>query len=342
MTRNDESPFAVHKPTKRRIVVSAIILPLIGIGFIVRCCHLARITDKTIRAPLGENTIETLRWFTWEIMASGTCAVLILVMLAAILLRAYRLVGRLYNHRERLMMSWEHDLGNSANQMLTQLYCDRMSGRDPAETLAEIERQINEQREIIAENLEYQRDPSFRDNSLGEELDLRDIVNGRVSVYKTIAKVRNLAFDCSLPDEPVMINASRRKILLAVKNLLSNAVKYTAEGGIRLTLEAKEDKAVLSVADTGCGMKRSTVKRMFKRFQRGLSCSGTDGYGLGLAIAKEAIATSRGRLLCQTELGKGTTFTIELPLSKAMKLPPPPPKIIKMTCFNQKTYNYAA
>jgi signal transduction histidine kinase len=113
------------------------------------------------------------------------------------------------------------------------------------------------------------------------------------------------------------------RIQQILNNLLSNAIKFTPEGG-RITVSARRDEfdfLVLDIADTGVGIAEEDQQTIFEKFRQGKTAmpSGDamtreySGSGLGLSIVKELCRLLGGEVLLQSELGKGSTFTIRLP-----------------------------
>jgi PAS domain S-box-containing protein len=105
-------------------------------------------------------------------------------------------------------------------------------------------------------------------------------------------------------------------------NLISNAVKFTHHGKIDIYLQQHRDKAgfTISVADTGIGMDESARQHMFERFKQGDQSTTRQygGTGLGMAITARLVAAMKGTLSLESELGRGTTFTVFLPLSNTL------------------------
>lgn len=99
--------------------------------------------------------------------------------------------------------------------------------------------------------------------------------------------------------------------------LLDNAIKYTPSGGrIMLQAKARSEKISISVSDTGIGVTKKDLPRMFDRFFRADSSRGKEtGFGLGLSIAKRIVATHKGTISVASKIGQGTTFIVKLPLS---------------------------
>ena len=115
------------------------------------------------------------------------------------------------------------------------------------------------------------------------------------------------------PDElPVEVDGAR--LQRAVENILGNAIKYSPDGGeVRVRLEARGDEALLSVSDAGIGIPPEDLERVFARFERGGNVAGRfSGTGIGLAAARQIVEQHGGTLTVESELGKGSTFTIKI------------------------------
>jgi two-component system phosphate regulon sensor histidine kinase PhoR len=114
----------------------------------------------------------------------------------------------------------------------------------------------------------------------------------------------------------------------ALYNLLDNAVKYSHESGrIRLAARQRDSEIELSVSDTGIGIHKDDLPRIFERFYRVDKARTQDkipGTGLGLAIVKHVAQRHGGHVEAESELGKGTTIRVILPVAVAASLPATP------------------
>ena len=113
-----------------------------------------------------------------------------------------------------------------------------------------------------------------------------------------------------------------RQVSDALTNLLDNAIKYTQEGGnIEVEVALAEEGVQLIVRDNGPGIPAAQLPRIFERFYRVDKSRSREmgGTGLGLAIAKHAIENHGGTITVESEVGRGTIFTIHLPLSRVVQ-----------------------
>ena len=96
-------------------------------------------------------------------------------------------------------------------------------------------------------------------------------------------------------------------------NLISNAIKFTEKNGkISISLKNDNSRAVIKISDTGCGISKETGMRIFDKFYQGDTSHSQEGNGLGLALVKRIIDIIGGEISVESELGKGTTFTVIL------------------------------
>jgi signal transduction histidine kinase len=107
----------------------------------------------------------------------------------------------------------------------------------------------------------------------------------------------------------------RVRIEQVVTNLLSNAIKYGNGKPVDITVKKMQSKVQFTITDNGIGIPPEHQKRVFSRFERGIPTREYEGLGVGLYIVSQIIHHHKGTIKVNSELGKGTTFTILLPLS---------------------------
>ena len=118
-------------------------------------------------------------------------------------------------------------------------------------------------------------------------------------------------------DDCAYVQADESMLEIVWHNLLSNAVKFTEPGGkISVFQTSDEESVTVTVADTGCGMNAETKKRIFDKFYQGDTSHSGEGNGLGLALVLKAAELTEGAVTVESESGKGSAFTVRLPLCK--------------------------
>lgn len=148
--------------------------------------------------------------------------------------------------------------------------------------------------------------PNVRTYDLGEQL------CECMLLYEDAWELKELEIETDL-EENVMISADEELMEQVWINLISNAVKFTDDGGkISLYLRTEDDKAVVILKDTGCGMSEDTLKNIFQKFYQGDTSHGTPGNGLGLSLVKSIINVSNGEIHVSSKEGEGSTFTVIL------------------------------
>ncbi|MGB0384326.1 MAG: sensor histidine kinase [Ardenticatenaceae bacterium] len=150
-----------------------------------------------------------------------------------------------------------------------------------------------------------------------EQHDLADLLHAAAAPFRPLAQERHIQLQINSPASapPQAIYCDRARIVLALTNLLNNALKFTPPHG-QITLgAAKTNKHLhLWVQDTGSGIHPADQPHIFERFYRGRD-NRTPGSGLGLAIVQSIVQAHRGHIRLESQIGKGTKFIIELPMS---------------------------
>jgi heavy metal sensor kinase len=145
------------------------------------------------------------------------------------------------------------------------------------------------------------------------------IVQQAADQGEKLARNCNLDFAASLPKAPVPIQADSNALRRAFLILIDNAVKYTPRGGsVKVSLKKTKDCVLVSVADTGIGIAKTDVPHIFDRFWRADKARSREegGAGLGLSIAKWIVEMHHGSIDVDSEVGKGSTFHVRVPLDQ--------------------------
>ena len=159
-----------------------------------------------------------------------------------------------------------------------------------------------------------------------EQTDLADIVEEARTVVQPLMQKKQLAFSSEIPSHLPPVFCDRVRIRQVLLNLLSNAARFTDKGGIRVQIQRQQDRALLSVIDSGPGMSEEEAEGVFEPFCQGGGSIWRDkgGSGLGLSISKELIELHGGRIWFESALGEGTTFSFSLPIARPMPHPARP------------------
>ena len=138
--------------------------------------------------------------------------------------------------------------------------------------------------------------------------------------FMPIAMNKGLSLTVKNVSDAVVLTDKERIIQIG-NNLLSNAIKFTEEGAVSLTTDYNNGILTLVVEDTGTGMTKEEQQQVFGAFERLSNAAAKDGFGLGLAIVKNIVTMLQGKIRLASEKGKGSRFTVEIPMQKAEEMP---------------------
>jgi PAS domain S-box-containing protein len=145
---------------------------------------------------------------------------------------------------------------------------------------------------------------------------VEEIITRVIESMEAHAKQKNIHISTNLPNFPLTLEGDQTFITQALKNLLENAIKFSKmEGEVILSANQKGERVIFSVQDKGIGIAPLDQRNLFQKFSRANAHTGieAEGSGLGLAIVKTIAERHGGRVWLESQLGKGSTFYIEIP-----------------------------
>ncbi|MBU4589835.1 MAG: heavy metal sensor histidine kinase [Candidatus Omnitrophica bacterium] len=148
-------------------------------------------------------------------------------------------------------------------------------------------------------------------------IELNEIAHDIAELFKPVAEETNVTLSTDILPIPIYISGDKWRIEQLISNLLDNAIRYNRPGGsVIVSLNQNERYAELIVRDTGVGISEEEQAKIFDRFYRADPSRSwnSGGFGLGLNIVKSAVEDYSGTISVDSQLGKGSTFTIKLPL----------------------------
>lgn len=194
-----------------------------------------------------------------------------------------------------------------------------MSDETRTEFLHIIDEESNRLANLIEDLLEVSRIESGTVNTEFKAVDITELMNQVLPPLEPLAEKKNISIEKNFADELPELTADADKLKSVITNLVNNAIKFTPDGGkIIVKTEPKDDQLVISISDNGMGIPKDDVDKVFERFHR-VHRPGTEiqGTGLGLSIVKNIVEMHEGTIELQSQVDKGTTFTIYLPLAAA-------------------------
>jgi signal transduction histidine kinase len=171
--------------------------------------------------------------------------------------------------------------------------------------------------------LDFSRIESGRQQASYVPTDLAVLTRNLAANFRAVIEKAGMQLIVNCKNDMPPVYVDRQMWERIVFNLLSNAFKYTPSGSITVALSTKDDFAILEIIDTGVGIPASELPHMFERFHRLQNTTGRtfEGTGIGLSLIKEFVLLHKGDIDVASELDKGSTFTVRIPLGKD-HLPP--------------------
>jgi PAS domain S-box-containing protein len=200
---------------------------------------------------------------------------------------------------------------------------DLLSRGDPviasASELELVHRNVLRLLKLVNTLLDFSRIEAGRTQGRYEPTNLGHVTADIASVFRSAVEKAGLTFDVTCPDLDEMVYVDVQMWEKIVLNLISNALKFTPKGNIRVRLERQGNTARLTVEDSGVGIPKSQLPKIFERFHRVEGTSGRthEGTGIGLALVQELVKLHAGTIAVESETGVGTKFIVSLPFGSA-------------------------
>lgn len=147
------------------------------------------------------------------------------------------------------------------------------------------------------------------------KLNTAEILNEIIEDMRPAVEKKNLKLITKIPEDLPNIMGDRHRLSQVLKNLIGNALKFTDNGYISITARKEKDHILIAIEDTGIGISKDEIKKIFNKFYQAYSGDDrkNEGVGLGLFICREIIKKHNGEIWAESQLGKGSTFFIKLP-----------------------------
>ena len=207
-----------------------------------------------------------------------------------------------------------HDIRTPISHISQQAQCIYDKSCDPETAAGLIAESCDKIIDLFETHAEIARNNAFAERELPSEQNLSEIIDFIIDLYAPAAEAKGVKLSASMDKTPITFMGHKGKFHRMIGNVVDNAIKFTPSGGsVAVTAFQSLDSIEISVSDTGIGIDHVAAPRVFDRGFRTKDAASQPGFGLGLALVKSIGNFYRGSISCQSEPGKGTTFTIRLP-----------------------------
>lgn len=283
--------------------------------------------QRAINADMQARRSTMMKIAMLALLAIGAAIVLIVYTLRDIrrqrrdherIVEAKNETERLMQQRQRLLLTITHDIKAPVASIsgFIALLREWVSHPKPVAYLDSIRSSAEHLLQLVGALLDYHQLESGKATTHAVSFNPARLVSDCATQARPVANNKNLEVVCSLrPGADRMCQADAFRIRQIMNNLIGNAVKYTDRGTITVSAALNGSQLTMSVADTGSGMTESEQQRIFNAFTRLPDAQGKEGVGLGLSITREAVNMLGGTIRVVSQKGKGSKFTVTLPVT---------------------------
>lgn len=282
--------------------------------------------QRAINADMAARRSTMMKIAMLALLAIGAAIVLIVYTLRDIrrqrrdherIVEAKNETERIMQQRQRLLLTITHDIKAPVASIsgFIALLREWVSQPKPVAYLDSIRSSAEHLLQLVGALLDYHQLESGKATMHAVSFNPAQLVSDCATQARPVANNKNLEVVCSLrPGADRMCQADAFRIRQIMNNLIGNAVKYTDRGTITVSAALNGSQLTMSVADTGSGMTESEQQRIFNAFTRLPDAQGKEGVGLGLSITREAVNMLGGTIRVVSQKGKGSKFTVKLPV----------------------------
>ncbi|MGA6967305.1 MAG: ATP-binding protein, partial [Xanthobacteraceae bacterium] len=224
-------------------------------------------------------------------------------------------------HKSQFLANMSHELRTPLNAILgyTELILDNIYGETPQKmrgVLERVQRNGKHLLGLINDVLDLSKIEAGQLTLALADYSLKDVVHSVFAAVESLANEKKLALRVEMPNNLPVGRGDERRLTQVLLNLVGNAIKFTDQGEVAVKASALNGAYTLSVCDTGPGIPPADQAKIFEEFQQADSSATKKkgGTGLGLSIARRIVELHGGRMWVESEVGKGATFSISLPV----------------------------
>ena len=283
--------------------------------------------QRAINADMQARRSTMMKIAMLALLAIGAAIVLIVYTLRDIrrqrrdherIVEAKNETERIMQQRQRLLLTITHDIKAPVASIsgFIALLREWVNQPKPVAYLDSIRSSAEHLLQLVGALLDYHQLESGKATTHAVSFNPAQLVSDCATQARPVANKKNLEVVCSLrPGADRVCQADAFRIRQIMNNLIGNAVKYTDRGTITVSAVLNGSQLTMSVADTGSGMTESEQQRIFNAFTRLPDAQGKEGVGLGLSITREAVNMLGGTIRVVSQKGKGSKFTVTLPVT---------------------------
>jgi signal transduction histidine kinase len=232
-------------------------------------------------------------------------------------------------HKSQFLANMSHELRTPMNAILgyTELIMDNIYG-EPTEKMRGVLTRVQSNGKhllgLINDVLDLSKIEAGQLSLSLADYSVKDIVHSVFSSVESLAKNKKLDLKVELPQKLPAAHGDERRLTQVLLNLVGNSIKFTDKGEVAIKAEAANGSFTISVRDTGPGIAVEDQRKIFEEFQQADSSTTKEkgGTGLGLAISKRIVEMHGGRLWVDSQLGRGSTFSFNIPLKVERQVEP--------------------
>lgn len=281
----------------------------------------AKIGEKTIQEEniISEETADKLSKAVYEIAINISAN----VAKSAEMKQMTNAALKIAEHRSDFLANISHEMRTPLNAVIgtAEIALRRDMSDEMREYLHQIKSSAHHLLMIINDILDFSKIETGGMSIVPVDYELLSLINDVAGIVNNQIGSKNIEFTIDVPpDLPFSLKGDNVRIQQVLINLLNNAVKFTKSGNVSLKISTRpiSDENVMliaSVSDTGCGISQENIGRLFKMFRQidSKRNRNVEGTGLGLAISKKLLGLMGGTISVESEPGKGSTFTFEVP-----------------------------
>jgi len=183
-----------------------------------------------------------------------------------------------------------------------------------AKLLNDSSKQLDRMNKMVGELLDVTKIQAGKIDLNLEKFNLKELAEEVIARLQYLFRQANITVDLNL-DNDLWTYGDRFRIDQVLVNLISNSIKYGNSKPIRIAASKSSDKVFFLIQDQGIGIPKEQLGKIFERFERVSTSTNISGLGLGLYITRQIVEAHHGTIRVESELGKGSTFTVEFPIS---------------------------